>query len=97
MTQKGFFKLLSEYEDYTYYKGNTGRPLKAVTRADLWDYISRPVQAVVMLPYLHNRADGVNGHYCIARDTKEGYSEFWHNDLKIWCSAGTVFELGKVT
>ena len=58
---------------------------------------SNQVQAGVMLPYLHNRADGVNGHYCIARDTKEGYSEFWHNDLKIWCSAGTVFELGKVT
>ena len=46
------------------------------------------------IPYLKNRGDGVDGHYCIARKHEEGYHEFWNNDSKVWCSAGTVFALG---
>lgn len=45
--------------------------------------------------FLRNRADMVDGHYCIARKHPDGYSEFWHQESKTWCSAGTVFELGK--
>lgn len=49
---------------------------------------------VIWGPYISNRADGVDGHYCIARKvidyTGFVYSEFWHEDCK-WCSAGTVY------
>lgn len=45
-------------------------------------------------PYLKNRADGVNGHYCIARQHESGeYYEFWNSEKRIWCSAGTVIDL----
>ena len=46
-------------------------------------------------PYLKNRADGVDGHYCIARNDKKGYHEFWNDKIKKWASAASVFELGK--
>lgn len=55
----------------------------------------RPVEPVVMVPYLKNRADGVDGRYCIARLHQRGYHEFWNDEHKKWCSAGSVFELGK--
>ena len=45
--------------------------------------------------YLKDRGDGVRGHYCIARLHEKGYHEFWDDSEKVWCSAGTVFELGK--
>tara|TARA_R110000822_G_scaffold95314_3_gene218020 strand:- start:5928 stop:6251 length:324 start_codon:yes stop_codon:yes gene_type:complete len=45
--------------------------------------------------YLKNRADLVDGHYCIARRHKEGYHEFWNDKAKSWCSAASVFEIGK--
>lgn len=47
-------------------------------------------------PYLVNRGDGVDGHYCICRIHKDGYREAWDDKKKKWCSAGTVFNLGKV-
>jgi hypothetical protein len=37
----------------------------------------------------------VDGHYCIARRRKEGYHEFWNDKAKAWCSAASVFEIGK--
>jgi hypothetical protein len=44
-------------------------------------------------PYLRNRGDGVDGHYCIARYNLVGhYTEYWHNGK--WCSAGQVYNLG---
>ena len=46
--------------------------------------------------YLHNRGDGVDGHYCIGRNTVKGYSEFWDDKQQKWGSAGSVFELGKL-
>jgi hypothetical protein len=52
-------------------------------------------ERVVMVPYLQNRADAVDGHYCIARLREDGCYEFWSDGVKKWCSAGTVFELGK--
>ena len=43
-------------------------------------------------PRLFNRADGVDGHYCIGRKSTGGdYYEFWNNGA--WSSAGTVFDL----
>ena len=53
------------------------------------------VEPAVMVPYLKNRADAVDGHYCIARLHPRGYHEFWDEKQKKWCSAGTVFELCK--
>lgn len=50
-------------------------------------------EQVVMVPYLKNRADAVDGHYCIARLHPQGYHEFWNERQKKWCSAGSVFEL----
>lgn len=47
------------------------------------------------LPHLVNRGDGVDGHYCICRMHPKGYRETWDEELKKWCSAGTVFKLGK--
>lgn len=55
------------------------------------------VEHVVMLPYLVNRGDGVDGHYCICRLHPKGYQETWNEKQQKWCSAGTVFKLGKVT
>ena len=52
-------------------------------------------EPVFMVPYIKNFADMVDGHYCIARLNHRGYHEFWNSELKRWCSAGTVFELGK--
>lgn len=42
-------------------------------------------------PTLHNRGDGVDGHYCIGRliDPAKPYWEFWNQDK--WSSAGEVF------
>lgn len=54
-----------------------------------------PNERLVMVPYLKNRADAIDGHYCIARLTVQGYYEFWNDKLRKWCSAGSVFELGK--
>jgi len=48
-------------------------------------------------PYLSNRADGVDGHYCIARKSPRGeFFEFWDFELKKWCSAGSVIDLKPV-
>lgn len=55
------------------------------------------LERLVRLPYLHNRGDGVDGHYCIARKHTDGYHEFWNESSQKWCSAGTVFNLGKAT
>lgn len=55
----------------------------------------RQTDPVAMVPYLKNRADMVDGHYCIARMNQRGYAEFWNEKQKEWCGAGTVFELGK--
>lgn len=44
-------------------------------------------------PRLVNRADGVKGHYCIARTVYSywgDYAEFWNEGDK-WSSAGEVF------
>lgn len=43
-------------------------------------------------PRLVNRADGVKGHYCIARTVHSywgDYAEFWNKGK--WCGAGEVF------
>lgn len=45
-------------------------------------------------PYLKNRADGVDGHYCIARERTDGAHEYWSVSLGEWTSCGTLFELG---
>ena len=45
--------------------------------------------------YLKNRADMVDGHYCIARKHKDGYHEYWNDKAKAWCSTASVFELGR--
>jgi len=55
------------------------------------------VERVVMLPHLVNRGDGVDGHYCICRMHPKGYRETWDEEQQKWCSAGTVFKLGKAT
>jgi hypothetical protein len=56
---------------------------------------THPAPVVPMIPYLKNRADAVDGHYCIARLTNHGYSEFWNEEAGKWCGAGSVFNLGK--
>lgn len=56
---------------------------------------SAKLERLVMVPYLKNRADMVDGHYCIARKNTNGYHEYWNDKLKKWCSAGTVFELNE--
>lgn len=55
----------------------------------------KEAEHVVMLPYLVNRGDGVDGHYCICRRNPQGYRETWNEEQQKWCSAGTVFKLGK--
>lgn len=41
---------------------------------------------------LCNRADGVNGHYCIGRwSTTGGHQEYWNEQSKAFTSAGTVY------
>lgn len=45
-------------------------------------------------PYLHNRADGVDGHYCIARHNPKGFTEFY--EAGKWVSATSlILHLGK--
>jgi hypothetical protein len=46
-----------------------------------------------MKPRLVDRADGVKGHYSIARTRPEGFVEYWNAKQAKWCSAGTVIEL----
>ena len=51
----------------------------------------KPINA----PYLHNRADGVDGHYCIARHNPKGFTEFY--EAGKWVSATSlIFYLGKI-
>lgn len=50
----------------------------------------------VGVPYLINRSDGVDGHYCIAKKHPNGYHEFWNHHSQVWCSGGTLFELSKL-
>jgi len=47
-----------------------------------------PAGMVPWEPYLHNYADAVDGHYCIARYNPSGYCEFLNKGK--WCSAGEV-------
>ena len=46
--------------------------------------------------HIHNRADGVDGHYCIARHNEAGFSEFWTEHSNSFTSAGSVY-VGKET
>lgn len=47
--------------------------------------------------YLQNFADGVDGHYCIARYNElKRHHEFFNIEQGIWCSGGTVLDLGCV-
>lgn len=43
-----------------------------------------------MIYKLVNRADGVDGHYCVGRSEDGVYFDFW-NECGEWCSAGTVY------
>ena len=43
---------------------------------------SADLERLVMSPYLHNRGDGVDGHYCIGRRRKDGFHEFWNEQLQ---------------
>lgn len=50
-----------------------------------------PVQRTPWKPYLKNRGDGVDGHYCVARyNPDKNCHEFWLAG-KGWRSAGTVY------
>jgi hypothetical protein len=40
---------------------------------------------------IQNRADGVDGHYCIAKHNEGGFSEFWTEHCNSFTSAGTVY------
>ena len=40
--------------------------------------------------FLVDRADGVQGRFCVARK-RGAYSEFWNVDKQEFCSAGTVY------
>jgi hypothetical protein len=48
-----------------------------------------------MTPYLINRADGVKGHFVIARNTSRGGLEFWSKKNKCWCGCADFKPLGK--
>ena len=56
----------------------------------------RSADVEVGVPYLINRGDGVDGHYCIGRKTSKDYHEFWNHNAQVWCSVGTLFELNKL-
>jgi hypothetical protein len=43
-----------------------------------------PVQPVAWVPYLSDRADGVQGHYAIARWNPRGYREVWNLRRHTW-------------
>lgn len=45
-------------------------------------------------PYLANYADGVSGHYCIARKNNKGFTEYFNIKESKWCSAGTALKIG---
>ena len=62
-----------------------------------YERIDTKTEPDVMNPYLKDRADGVKGHYCIARKHPDGYTEYWNDELKKWCSSASVFELGAAT
>lgn len=40
----------------------------------------------VSLPQVHDRADGVKGHYCVGRCVDGMYTQFWSTKLGDWCS-----------
>lgn len=44
-------------------------------------------------PRLVNRADGVDGHYCIRRIQPCGTAEYWDQDERKWSAFGTVINL----
>ena len=46
-----------------------------------------PAAPVAWLPYLSDRADGVQGHYAIARHNPAGYREVWNLRSHRWASA----------
>ena len=66
----------------------------ATTKREI-DLVKQLSEVAVGKPYLKNRGDGVDGHYCIARKHRDGYHEFWNDRTKVWCSTGSVLELGK--
>lgn len=47
----------------------------------------QPAEPVAWAPYLSDRADGVRGHYAIARWNPRGYREVWNLRLHRWASA----------
>ena len=45
-------------------------------------------------PFLVDRADGVRGHYCVARTYKWGrldVHEYWNTRIGAYASAGTMY------
>lgn len=65
-------------------------------RAGLNDHAARAAEPEPWVPYLLDRADGVRGHYCIARMTDKGIRETWSPKKESWGAfSDTVFVLGK--
>ncbi len=76
-----------------------GRPGDGVIEADLIAALTTAARAAEpepWVPYLLDRADGVHGHYCIARMTDKGIRETWSPKKESWGAfSDTVFVLGK--
>lgn len=55
-----------------------------------WGYVQAPApgdEKAAWVPYLSDRADGVEGHYAIARWNPAGYREVWNLRSHRWASA----------
>ena len=46
------------------------------------------------MPFMVNYADGVDGHYCIAKNKSDGIRDYYDAKQEKWCSAGTIYDLG---
>ena len=45
------------------------------------------------IPFMTNYGDGVDGHYCIAKNRGDGVREYYDADQKKWGATGTLYKL----
>lgn len=76
------------------YRDKHGHPLE--NNEGFASLVELAKKARKQIPYeirLYDRADGLKGHYCIGRIYDGIYHEFWSDEARKFCSAGSVFTL----
>lgn len=78
-------EIQSVYSEFLDMKGSAMEFARRIERAVLAKAMQKQ-EPVAYLPFLSNRADGVDGHYAIGRYNPSGYYEYWNLRSHKWSS-----------